>query len=130
MARSYCWGLEVGLRSPGGALSELVNWGREQGVSMGFFAALGDVHPDDGMPMLMSTGDVDLDSSRSVTVSPTYFKEGEVPCTYDSRMTTDWAPDGRDARCDLGKFLEKRLELIADTYRKMGYSWAICESME
>lgn len=127
MARDYCWGLEVGLRGPGGALSELVDWGRAYGVSMGFFAALGDVHPDDGVSMLMSTGGVDLESARSLTVSPTYFKEAEMPCTYDSRVTPDSAPEGRDTRSDLGEFAQE-VGLMGDAYRQMGYSWVICES--
>jgi len=51
-SRPYCVALEVGLRGAGGPLQEVVNYAAENGISMGFFAALGDIHPEDGKPMM------------------------------------------------------------------------------
>jgi hypothetical protein len=54
-SRPYVISLEIGLRSPGGRLQELLDWLRSSGaptIGLGFFAALGDLDPDDHEPTL------------------------------------------------------------------------------
>lgn len=51
-SRPYCVALEVGVRAPGAPLQDVVDWAAANNVSMGYFATLGDIHPDNGAPVL------------------------------------------------------------------------------